>query len=51
MTLVATARSFLICDQKVYDMNRMLDLLNYQYLLCLLATNIIWVAYSLKGPT
>ena len=51
LTLLAPINSFLICRKKSYDMNLMLQQINFKYLLSLLSCNLIWMAYSLRGPS
>ena len=51
LTLAAPITSFMICHKKSYDMNLMLQQINFKYLLSLLTCNLIWMSYSLRGPS
>ena len=48
VTLISPFPAFISCGMSSIDKDRQLQKLSYNFILAMMATNIIWLAYSLK---
>ena len=48
VTLISPFPAFISCGKSSIDKDRLLSKLSYNFILAMMATNIIWLAYSIK---